>query len=235
VVQTPEQIPTVTLALPNGTTLPCSKDTNALEGVCQLPAASAAPSITLTLSCSEPCAFWLSAYLNDVASLSLDKVYQIEHRSTSLTAYDFDFRVPNQAFEELRVVLQFKPGTQESSPQGAEMYANVGNSGALQPTQEVHQYAAVTVLKGIALALSREEVPPGTWVKLSIFTASKMRLQLSAVLRQGNTYALSLGQVHEDELPRGTETLFNISLTDYYKELDGYDLNIELLIYSGYP
>lgn len=35
------------------------------------------------------------------------------------------------------------------------MFANVGNSGALQPDQPNHQYQAVPVADGIALDLSK--------------------------------------------------------------------------------
>ena len=68
------------------------------------------------------------------------------------------------------------------------MFANVGNSGALQPNQKSHQYKAVPIPRGISLDLPQDEVPAGTWVKLSIFTSQIVKMELSAVVRLGRNF-----------------------------------------------
>ena len=72
------------------------------------------------------------------------------------------------------------------------MFANVGNSGGLQPDASHFQYKAEPIKGGISLDLSKKEVPVGTWVKLSIFTSSPIRMKLSALMRKGNSEQLSL-------------------------------------------
>ena len=98
-----------------------------MEGVCRINSKQLSSKLTFELSSREDCDFWLSAYLNDVVSLSLDKQYRINHKSSTMAVYEFDFQVPAKSFDELSTILQFKEG------QGAEMFANVGNTGALQP------------------------------------------------------------------------------------------------------
>ena len=53
------------------------------------------------------------------------------------------------------------------------MYANVGNWGALQPDQKNYQYRAEPPLSGIILDFPKEDVPVGTWIKISLFSQFK--------------------------------------------------------------
>lgn len=67
---------------------------------------------------------------------------------------------------------------------GIELYANIGNSGALFPDKERNQYQAIPIYKGLGLNVNKEEAPVGTWIKLTIYSQPDVSLQLNAVLIQ---------------------------------------------------
>lgn len=57
--------------------------------------------------------------------------YRLIHKKSEMIIYEFELKVPADQFDELCVYLTFERSSGEES--GAEMYANVGNRGALHP------------------------------------------------------------------------------------------------------
>lgn len=74
------------------------------------------------------------------------------------------------------------------------MYANVGNYGALLPNQDNYQYKAVSVHKGVGINIDKEQLPKGTWIKIALFTNSKLSVTLSAESAVGSTQQLTFGK-----------------------------------------
>ena len=97
-----------------------------------------------------------------------------------------------------------------------EVYEEMISRG-LQPDQKTHQYKAVPTSRGIVLDLPKDEIPGGTWVKISIFISQVVKMKLSAVLRLGSSYQLSLSQKKYGEMASRRHVTYNITMEDYYQ------------------
>lgn len=58
---------------------------------------------------------------------------------------------------------------------------------------------------------------------------------LSTLLNTGNSFTLSILQPNYVVIPHGKTNTFNLSLVDYALGLDDKDVNIQIMLYSGYP
>lgn len=63
--------------------------------------------------------------------------------------------VPQSSFDEVRVEALIE-ANDDKIEKGVEMYANVGNYGALLPNQDNYQYKAVSVHKGVGINIDKE-------------------------------------------------------------------------------
>lgn len=60
-------------------------------------------------------------------------------------------------------------------------------------------------------------------------------MRLSTFLSTGDSYTLPLNDPTYAVIPHGKTNIFNISLASDASSLDKLDVNIEILLYSGYP
>lgn len=63
--------------------------------------------------------------------------------------------MPQSSFDEVRIEALIE-ATNDKIEKGVEMYANVGNYGALLPTQDNYQYKAVAMHKGVGINIGKE-------------------------------------------------------------------------------
>jgi hypothetical protein len=91
--------------------------------------------------------------------------------------------VPDGTFDEIAIEAELVE--YESIKKGVDMFANVGNYGALQPNQDNYQYKAIPIYKGIGISIPKGELPKGTWIKISIFTNTNIEIALSTRLISG--------------------------------------------------
>lgn len=63
--------------------------------------------------------------------------------------------MPQSSFDEVRIEALFE-ASDEKVEKGVEMYANVGNYGALLPNQDNYQYKAVSMHKGVGINIGKE-------------------------------------------------------------------------------